>query len=80
MKDIIERLNDPETCIDAIDDAIAEIERLRKLVQARRQAVLDLRVMAVGLSKATTPPTEKTLHAISAEIKRLCDVIEQEQA
>jgi hypothetical protein len=32
--DIIERLNDPETCIDAIDDAISEIERLRKILHA----------------------------------------------
>ena len=29
MKDIIERLNDPELYVDAIDDAITEIERLR---------------------------------------------------
>jgi len=29
MTDIIDRLNDPETYVDAIDDAIREIERLR---------------------------------------------------
>lgn len=28
-EDIIDRLNDPEQCIDAIDDAIEEIENLR---------------------------------------------------
>jgi hypothetical protein len=37
MSDIIERLNDPETCIDAIDDAIAEIERLRSMVDILRK-------------------------------------------
>lgn len=29
MTDIIDRLNDPDTCMDAIDDAIAEIKLLR---------------------------------------------------
>jgi hypothetical protein len=32
--DIIERLNDPELYVDAIDDAIHEIEKLRKVVKA----------------------------------------------
>ena len=32
--DIIEKLNDPELYVDAVGDAIREIERLRKLVEA----------------------------------------------
>ena len=31
--DIIERLNDPELYIDAVDDAIREIERLRHVIE-----------------------------------------------
>jgi hypothetical protein len=43
---------------------------------ANNQALLDLRVLGVELSKASTAPSEKTLHAVSAEIKRLADEIE----
>lgn len=33
--DLFERLHDPEFCVDAIDDAIAEIKRLRALTAWR---------------------------------------------
>lgn len=35
--DIVERLSDPETCIDALDDAVAVIERYRTACEAFRR-------------------------------------------
>lgn len=46
--DIVERLSDPETCIDALDDAVEIIERYRvacgafKRDLARRDAEYDI--------------------------------------
>ena len=45
-----------------------------------KQALLDLRVMAIEMTKAKTPIRPETFHAYAAEIKRLCDVIDAAQA
>lgn len=37
--DIIERLDDPEMYVDAIDDAIREIKLLRELVEQLNQII-----------------------------------------
>ena len=41
--DIIERLNDPEMCMDVVDDAITEIERLRGEVSLLRRILKPLK-------------------------------------
>mgnify|MGYP001386700584 CR=1 FL=1 len=38
--DIVERLKNPEMCIDAIDDAILEIMEMREITVAFAKAVL----------------------------------------
>lgn len=46
MPDLIERLEDPEVCIDAIDDAISEILRCRtqmKFLEIRDWIFLELK-------------------------------------
>jgi hypothetical protein len=40
--DIIDRLNDPELYVDAIDDAIREIERLRCQNEHRSKSIIRL--------------------------------------
>ena len=62
--DIIERLNNPDTCIDAIDDAIAEITEMREIVEDFATAVTEHNVGKFGdafaralhhLEKVTSP-------------------------
>lgn len=51
MKDIIERLDDEEMCMDAIDDAISEIEQLRSMLES----ALPLVDAMVGIGSAARP-------------------------
>ena len=49
---IIDRLNDSEMYIDAIDDAIAEIKRLRAKNKAQAKQAIQLRRALLTLSSA----------------------------
>jgi prefoldin subunit 5 len=51
MKDVIERLNDAEEYIDAIDDAIQEIEELRELLRECIPYVEDM----IGIASSARP-------------------------
>jgi len=48
MRDILERLNDGDEFIDAVDDAILEIETLRELLKLAEPFVEDM----VGIASA----------------------------
>jgi len=49
---IIDRLNDSEMYVDAIDDAIAEIKRLRAKNKAKAKQAIELRRALLTLSSA----------------------------
>ena len=49
---IIDRLNDSEMYVDAIDDAIAEIKRLRAKNKAQAKQAIQLRRALLTLSSA----------------------------
>ncbi|RPI64402.1 MAG: hypothetical protein EHM48_00920 [Planctomycetaceae bacterium] len=68
MNDIVERLNDPEMCIDAIDDAIHEIKTLR---ERARQTARTICLMAMIKRQEQDEREIAQLMRLAAERPRL---------
>lgn len=70
MTDIIDRLNDPDTCMDAIDDAIAEI----KLLRSELSDALLLQEEIVSMCQAAGMEPNTPAEAVHDALEELNDV------
>src|SRR3990167_3668954 len=74
--DIIERLEDEELYVDAIDDAIAEIKRLRAENAELNERWGALAVEIENMTDALPGDEPTTLEQVVAAVKLVCDRLE----